>query len=275
MRAHARVSGYVGPMSDFDALLPPEMARKAEDVGVRKAGLPTLATLLLAVLAGAFIALGAAFATVALTGTAGLVPYGWARVVAGLCFSVGLGMVLVGGAELFTGNNLLVMAWASGRVSTRAVLRNWALVYAGNTAGAVGTAVLVWASGVVRGPVAETAVSIAKAKLALDPLSAFASGVLCNTLVCLAVWLSLSARATSDRLVAIALPVAAFVAMGFEHCIANLYFFPLAWLVGAPGGWGRFLLHNLLPVTVGNVVGGAVLVAAVYWGIYLRKPGPA
>lgn len=278
-----------------DALLPPEMARRAEEIGVKKAGLDAPSTVLLAVLAGSFIALGAAFATVAWAGTAGEVPWGWARVVGGACFSVGLMMVVVGGAELFTGNNLLVMAWASGKVPTTRLLRNWGLVFLGNAVGAVATAALValgrsWTFG--QGAAGRVALDIAAAKLALDPLPAVVLGVLCNTLVCLAVWMSFSARSTADRLLAVFLPITAFVACGFEHSIANLYFVPLGIFIrelapetfwAAIGrtpadyaglGWIPFLWKNLLPVTVGNVIGGGGLVAAVYWVIYLR-PRPS
>lgn len=277
----------------LDALVPPEMARKAEEVGVGKVEADTLRTLLLAVLAGAFIALGANLSTIAMTDSAAM-PWGWARLVGGLAFSLGLGLVVVGGAELFTGNTLVVMAWASGRVRLLAVLRHWGLVYLGNAVGAVATAGLVFASGQYRmagGRVGRTVLDAAAAKVALVPQEAFALGVLCNVLVCLAVWMSMSARSTVDRLAVVALPVAAFVAGGFEHSIANLYVIPLAMAVRAfapaaywaPGGPepARYdavaldgLLANLVPVTLGNLVGGAVLVGLVYWVVYLRRPAP-
>lgn len=282
----------VEPPGGFDALLPPAMARRAEDVGVKKAGMDTPRTLLLAVLAGAFIALGADGAIVALTGTSGVVPWGWSRVVAGVVFSLGLGLVVVGGAELFTGNNLVVMAWASGRVRARAVLRNWGLVYAGNAVGAVATAAMVFLAGQYRfagGELGRTALEIAKAKASLPFTEAFALGVLCNALVCLAVWLAYSARTTVDRLACVSLPVAAFVAAGFEHSVANLFFLPLGLFIrldGADAFWTAIdrtpadyaaidlagLVANLVPVTLGNVVGGAGLVGLVYWAAYLRKP---
>ena len=200
-------------------------------------------------------------------------------------------LVVVGGAELFTGNALLVMAWANRRVSTRAVLRNWGLVLVGNAIGAIGTALLIVLAEQYRlgsGEVGLTALRIARAKLALDPVPAFALGVLCNGLVCLAVWLTLSARTTTDRVIAVVPPITAFVACGFEHSIANLYFAPVALFVRdlAPESyftavettraawsdlsWGGFVLDNLLPVTLGNIVGGALLVAGTYWFVYLR-----
>ncbi len=278
----------------IDALLPPEMARKAEELGVRKVGMPAARTLPLAVLAGAFIALGANLSAVVATGTAE-VPWGWARLLSGLSFSLGLGLVVVGGAELFTGNNLIVMAWASGRIRAMQVLRNWALVFLGNLVGALGTAAMVFLSGqyrFARGELGRTALDLARHKASLPLLDAFFLGILCNVLVCLAVWMSMSARSTVDRLAVVALPVAAFVAGGFEHSIANLYVLPLGMAIHrlAPGEfWNQIgrprgeydllslpaFLGNLGAVTAGNVVGGAVLVGLVYWVVYLRKADPS
>ena len=278
------------PLS-LDALLPPEMAAKAEQIGVKKAGMAAVPMFLLAVLAGAFIALGAGFTTTAIAGATGIVSYGVVRVLAGIVFSLGLILVVVGGAELFTGNNLIVMAWASGRVSTAQVLRNWGLVYVGNFVGAMGIALLMFLAQqheFGNGAVGRTALAIADAKLKLGFVQAVALGILCNVLVCLAVWLSFSARTTTDRILAVVPPIAAFVAAGFEHSIANMYFVPLALMIKAgatPGFWEAigqtpgdyatltadgFLIDNLLPVTLGNIIGGAVLVGSVYWCIYLR-----
>jgi formate transporter len=276
-----------GGLSQLDALLPPDMARRAEEVGVRKAAMDASTAFVLAVLAGAFIALGGVFATTALAG-AGSAPWGAVRVLAGVAFSVGLVLVVVGGAELFTGNNLIVMAWASRRVSTWALLRNWLIVFAGNFVGAGGTAVLVYLAGTHRsggGVFGATALAIAHAKVQLGFTQAVALGVLCNTLVCLAVWLTLSARSTADRVLAIVPPISAFVATGFEHSVANMYFVPFGLLITSLDGefaaaasepelpaltWGAFLGRNLLPVTIGNVIGGAGLVGLVYWFVYLR-----
>jgi formate transporter len=283
-----------GGVSQLDALLPSDMARRAEVVGVRKAAMDATTTFTLAVLAGAFIVLGGVFATTAMAG-AGSAPWGAIRVLAGVAFSVGLVLVVVGGAELFTGNSLIVMAWASRRVSTWALLRNWLIVFAGNFVGAGGIAALVYLAGTHRaggGAFGATAVAIAHAKVELGFTEAVALGVLCNTLVCLAVWLTLSARTTADRILAIVPPISAFVAAGFEHSVANMYFVPLGLLItsldpdfavaaGAPGParqaltWGAFLGCNLLPVTIGNVIGGAGLVGLVYWFVYLRaQPAP-
>jgi len=274
----------VHPAPSLDALLPPEMARKAEDVGTAKVNLSLLTTFVLAVLAGAFIALGAAFMTTVVAGTPTL-PFGLTRLLGGLAFSLGLVLVVVGGAELFTGNNLIVMAWADGRVRTVRVLRNWGVVYAGNFVGAVATAGMMVATENYRfghGAVGAAALGIAAAKVKLGFVQAMALGVLCNALVCLAVWLSFSARTTTDRVMCIVPPITAFVACGFEHSIANMYLVPYALLiptdywtsagVSFPPDltWEHFLAANLLPVTIGNLIGGVVLVGLVYWLVYVR-----
>lgn len=272
----------------IDALLPAEMAVRAEYIGVRKAETPALTTFILAILAGAFIALGAIFATTTAAGTSGVLPYGVAKLLTGFVFCLGLILVVVGGAELFTGNNLIVMAWASRKVSTSALLRNWAIVYLGNFVGSFGTVVLVFLSKQYTfggGSVGTTALGIANAKVGLAPIQAVALGILCNILVCLAVWLTFSARSTLDKIAAIVFPITAFVAAGFEHSVANMYFVPIGLLIKSldPGfatalpldlsglTWGRFLLNNLLPVTVGNIIGGSLFVAAVYWTIFLYR----
>ncbi|MET0852946.1 MAG: formate/nitrite transporter family protein [Candidatus Rokuibacteriota bacterium] len=276
--------------STLDALLPLEIARRAERVGVAKLAMPLARVFTLAVLAGAFIALGGVFATTALAGTAG-VPWGPARVLAGVAFSLGLILVVVGGAELFTGNNLIVMAWAAGHAGTRAVLLNWLVVYAGNFLGAAATALLVFVAGTHRGgngAFGAAALGIAHGKLQLGFTQAVALGILCNALVCLAVWLSYGGRTAADRILAVVFPISAFVAAGFEHSVANMYFVPFALLIARfdPGfaagagltgvdlGWVAFVAGNLAPVTLGNLIGGAGLVGAVYWSVYLR-PGAA
>jgi formate transporter len=273
----------------IDALLPPEMARKAERIGITKAEAPWATTFVLAILAGAFIALGAVFATTTLSGGTDL-PYGVARLLTGVTFSLGLILVVVAGAELFTGNNLIVMAWASRRVSTVRLLRNWAIVYAGNFVGAVATAAIVYAGRQYEfghGSVGETALAIGNAKTGLGFGQAVALGALCNALVCLAVWLCYSARTTTDKILAIVPPIAAFVAAGFEHSVANMYFIPFALFVKsdrafvhslspAPDvtnlSWTHFFVANLVPVTLGNVLGGGLMVGAIYWFVYLRRP---
>lgn len=274
----------------IDSLLPDEMAVRAEAVGEKKASLDAPRLFVLAVLAGAFISFGAMFATVAATGAEGVLPWGVTRVLVGLVFSLGLILVIVGGAELFTGNTLIVMAWAAKRVRTVAVLRNWAIVYVGNFVGAMATAALIFGSGqheFAGAEVGRTALAIANAKGELGFGQALALGVLCNVLVCLAVWLSFSARTTFGKIMAVIPPVAAFVAGGFEHSVANMYFMPVALFIEAGAGegfwqaaggaagdytslsWGDFVL-NLIPVTIGNIIGGSALVGAVYWFVYLR-----
>lgn len=258
----------------LDAYAPRQIAARVEEAGVGKARLPLLTQALLGVLAGAFIGLGALLYTL-VASDAGL-GFATSRLLGGLVFSLGLVLVIVAGAELFTGNNLIVMAWASGRIGTRALLTNWAVVCVANLVGAVGLAVLVWLSGHASlngGEVGRTAVRIATAKAGLPLAEAFFRGVLCNVLVCMAVWMALAGRSVLDKVVAVVFPVTAFVAAGFEHSIANMYFFPVALLLGAPLG-AAGIAHNLLPVLAGNIVGGSVLVAGVYWLVYLR-PGAA
>ena len=279
----------------IDALLPAQIAQKAEAIGAQKARLDAPSLFVLAVLAGAFIALGAMFATTTLAGADGVIPFGASRALAGFVFSLGLILVIVGGAELFTGNTLMVMAWAARKVSLRDMLRAWGIVYAGNFVGAFGTAVLVFLSGQFLGgggSVAAVAVGVAHAKVALSFDHALFLGVLCNVLVCLAVWLSLGARSTSDKILAVLFPVSAFVAAGFEHSVANMYLIPLglfikAWgLATLPSGvsavmpdlssltWANFA-WSLVPVTLGNLIGGGGLVGTVYWFVYLRPQGRA
>lgn len=256
------------------ARAPREIARQVEQAGVAKAHTDTLTLFVLAVLAGAFISLGALLYTFVVTGST--LGFGWTRWLGGLAFSLGLILTVVAGAELFTGNNLIAMAWASGLIDTRAVLRNWTIVYAGNVAGCLGTVALALAAGaggMGGGAVGETAIGIAAGKAGLSVGVAFARGVLCNALVCLAVWLTLGGRTVSDRILAVLFPVAAFVAMGFEHSIANWFFLPFGAALAAPGTVGlEGMARNLTAVTLGNVAGGTLLVAGVYWVAYLR-PG--
>ena len=263
-----------------DAYAPAQIAMRVREVGVTKATMPVLTMFALAILAGAFIALGALFYTVTVTtGNDATVPFGLLRLAGGVTFSLGLVLVVVGGAELFTGNNLIAMAWASGRVTTQQVMRNWGWVYLGNLVGAVGTAVLVWLAGVhtmSNGAVGETMVQIARSKIALDPVSALARGVLCNVLVCLAVWLCMGARSVTDKILAIVFPITAFVAGGFEHSVANMYFLPIGIVLAAGGPASLSVLgalSNLVLVTIGNILGGTILVALVYWFVYLRAEG--
>jgi formate/nitrite transporter len=242
----------------------------------------------LAVLAGAFISLGAMFSTVVTAGDGA--PLGVSRLLGGVVFSLGLILVVVAGAELFTGNTLLVIATASRRLPLRALFRTWAIVYVGNFAGALATTLALFWSGFYDGAVGASALDIASAKTSLPFREAILLGVLANALVCLAIWLSLSARSVTDKILAIVFPISAFVAAGLEHSIANMSFIPAAlfmkmwspqslWtsLHTTPGDyptitWKNLFVGNLVPVTIGNIIGGAVLVGLVYWFVYLHRP---
>jgi formate/nitrite transporter len=286
----------------FDAILPPGMAAKAEDLGVKKAALPGMSMFVLAILAGAFIA--AIFATtvgagsMAVTDPAGQAAYsaglpaGVTRLLMGLTFTVGLILVVVGGSELFTGNNLIVMAFASGKVTLGGLLRNWVIVYSGNFVGSVVTAYIVFLGKQYTffgNAIGRTVLSIGEFKCSFTFVQAVALGIMCNALVCMAVWLCYSARTTTDKILSIIPPIATFVAAGFEHSVANMYFIPVALFVKYFGDssffeaigktaadfphltWGNFFLGNLLPVTIGNIIGGAGMVGLIYWFVYLRK----
>ena len=287
----AAPTGVTTAPPSLDALMPPQIAAKAEDVGVAKAGMSALRTLSLAVLAGAFIGLGAMFATTVTAGSADAIPFGLAKLIAGVAFSLGLILVVVGGAELFTGNNLIVMAWAERRIPIRRVLRNWGLVYAGNLVGALATVLLIYASKQYQfgdGAVGANALAVAQTKTSLGFGQAIALGIMCNALVCLAIWLTYAARSVTDKVLAILFPITAFVAAGFEHSIANTYFLPMGLLIHdrAPASfwhasgtspsdfpditWTHALVDNLLPVTIGNIIGGSVMVGLAYWLIYVR-----
>ncbi len=268
----AATSHAAGHAHGFDAYAPAEIAARVRAFSVVKARLPLRSLVMLGLLAGAYIGLGSLmFTLVAADATLGFAA---TRFVGGLAFSLGLLIVTVAGAELFTGNNLLAMAWADGQVSTRALMRNWSVVCLANAAGAAGLALLVWWSGhgaLNGGAVGQTVVRIALAKAELPGTEAFFRAVLCNLLVCMAVWMSQAARSVADKAVAIVFPITGFVAAGFEHSIANMYFFPLAALLGAPLD-AMLALRQLAIVIAGNLLGGSVLVALAYRTIY-RHPG--
>lgn len=282
-----------GPLEvRIDPLTPAEMAARAENVGVTKANLDFISMLALGILAGAFIGLGAEIATIVGTNTG--MGYGPTRMIMGLSFTLGLILVIVAGAELFTGNTLITMAWTSGKVTTFQLLRNWAIVYLGNLIGSLGTVAIVYFGKVYSfsgNSVGVTALNIANSKVNLEWGQAVALGILCNALVCLAVWLCFSARSTTDKILSIVPPISAFVASGFEHSVANMYFIPMGVVLAgqqqvveaatkAANGvapnlanltWAGFFINNLIPVTIGNIIGGSVLVGAVYWVVYRRK----
>ena len=266
----------------FDAFSPKEIAERVETIGVAKARLPLLSMLMLGVLAGAFIGLGALF-FVLIKSDASL-GFATSQLLGGLAFSLGLILVIVAGAELFTGNNLLAMAWADGKITTFELLKSWAIVCSANFIGAVGLALLVFLSGhtdMNNGAIADQYVRIAAAKCVMPFWTALFKGILCNALVCMAVWMALAGRSVIDKVVAIVFPISAFVAAGFEHSIANMYIIPLAMLLKMFGHsglnayaitWFGFF-SNLAPVILGNLIGGSVMVALVYHIIYRWAPG--
>ena len=252
----------------FDAFSPAEIAQRVEQVGVAKARLPLRALIMLGILAGAFIGLGSLYYVIVVSDPA--LPLALQRLLGGVAFSLGLLLVVVAGAELFTGNNLIAMAWAEGKVTTRELVYNWLVVCCANFAGAVLLAAIVFLSGHAQTHAA-TYLKIAAAKTSLPFVQAFFSGVMCNVLVCLAVWMTLAGHSVLDKAVAIVAPISAFVAAGFEHSVANMYFIPLGMMLQAATAQPvelSGLARNLVPVIAGNLVGGSVLVALVYYVIY-------
>jgi formate/nitrite transporter len=260
----------------FDAYTPREIAQRVQDACMLKARLPFLQLAMLGILAGGFIGLGSLYYVIVVSDPT--LGFAGQRVLGGVVFSLGLLLVVVAGAELFTGNNLLAMAWADGCLPTRDVLYNWAVVCAANFLGAAGLAAVVFLSGhtdMNGGAIGQTYLKIAAAKSSLPFWEAFFRGVLCNVLVCMAVWMTLAGRSVMDKFIAIVFPISAFVAAGFEHSIANMYFLPLAMMLQASAGQAvevAGLWRNLVPVIAGNLVGGSVLVALVYYVIYRRSP---
>jgi formate/nitrite transporter len=236
----------------------------------------TLPLVMLGLLAGAFIGLGGMLFVIVKSDAS--LSFAISQLLGGFVFCLGLILVVIAGAELFTGNNLLAMAWADGQITTREVLRNWLWVCAANFVGATGLALLVYLSGHTHangGAIGATVLKIALNKQNLPWHEAFFKGVLCNVLVCLAVWMAMAGRSVMDKVVAIVFPITAFVAAGFEHSIANMYFMQLALIIQyfEPVTAGNALsvagmFGNLVPVILGNLVGGSVLVGLVYHLIY-------
>lgn len=287
--APAPVPAPAAPVLSCDP--PPAVAKTAVGVAQKKAttALPSLC--LLAVLAGAYIALGAILFTIVTNDLSGYLGDGLTRLIGGASFSLGLILVILGGAELFTGNNLLVTAFLDKKITGRQVLNNWFWVYLFNFAGALLVVLLFYYSGIWKangGAIGVRAVNVAYAKATLPFGEALFRGIFCNWLVCLAVWLSFAAKDAVSKIVGIMIPITAFVAAGFEHSIANMYFIPMGlFLKGsetlqallAPGvieglTWQGFFVNNLIPVTIGNIIGGAVFVAMAYWIAYLRPAMP-
>ncbi|BEL98609.1 MULTISPECIES: formate transporter FocA [Serratia] len=276
--------------SPFDLILPAATAKIAEDAGVYKATKHPLKTFYLAITAGVFISIAFVFYITATTGTAG-VPFGLAKLVGGICFSLGLMLVVVSGADLFTSTVLIVIAKASGRISWGQLGANWLNVYLGNLVGALFFVALIWFSGeymVANGQWGLNVLQTADHKLHHTFIEAVCLGILANLMVCLAVWMSYSGRTLTDKMLAMVLPVGMFVASGFEHSIANMFMIPMGIVVkhfAAPEFWqavgavpeqfahltvSNFIIDNLIPVTIGNIIGGGLLVGLTYWVIYLR-----
>lgn len=268
-----------------DAFTPAQVAQKVKSLGVNKAAMPLLPLIVLSLMAGAFISFGAMYYTVVMTHPSD--AYGAAKMLGGIAFSLGFILVVIAGAELFTGNNLIVMAWMRGRVSAGQLLQNWVIVYIANAIGALVTTYLVFASGFLDGghhAVGVTALKVGIAKASLSTSEAFVRGMFCNALVCLASWMVYASRSVTDKVFAVLFPISAFVAMGFEHCIANMFMIPIAMFaaldpqVVAMSGLSeeviaglnvQALLHNIVPVTLGNILGGGVMVAMAYYIVYL------
>lgn len=264
---------------------PTQMLEKVSSAGVLKANLKFWPLFLLAILAGMYIAFGGVFSTLVATGATGVIPYGIIKLLQGIVFSLGLILVVVGGAELFTGNILMVIPLFQGKIHLIQLLRNWVIVYLGNFVGSILTALLMISARtylVADGQYGKTLLTIADSKLHYTFLQSFSLGILCNILVCLAVWLCFSARNTTDKILSILFPISAFIAAGFEHSVANMYLIPVGIFLKHmdPGfsanfvldvtslKFGNFFLANLLPVTLGNIIGGGLFVGLFYFLIY-------
>ncbi|MHB1346392.1 MAG: formate/nitrite transporter family protein [Candidatus Humimicrobiaceae bacterium] len=271
----------------FDDYASADIAKRVEEAGVKKANLNFLSLFLLSILAGAFIAIAAEFFTLVIFDSN--LGVGLTNLIGGLCFSIGLILVVIAGAELFTGNTMIVMAFASRIVTWKQLLKNWSVSYVGNFIGSLSVVLLMYLTNQWKTKeflLGAKALQIAANKVNLGFLEAFASAILCNALVCLAVWLCFSARTVVSKIAAIIFPITAFVASGFEHSIANMYFIPIGMVLKknpnviealsktAPDlDISRLnlmgLLGNLLPVTLGNIIGGAVMVGLIYWIIII------
>jgi len=256
----------------LDAYSPRRIARLVDEIGVIKANQSIIKTFVLGILAGVFIAFGAMLYTLVITDSQ--LGFGLTKLIGGVSFSLGLILVVVAGAELFTGNNLIVMAWANKEVSNKNILLNWTIVYVANFIGAIMAVIAMLGTGLLDnngGLVQTVALEIAYSKVNTDIYELFMRGVLCNALVCLAVWMCVAAHDVASKVMAIIFPISAFVALGFEHSIANMYFIPLGMFLSEGDISLYDLFYNLIPVTLGNIIGGSVCVALVYWLVYIRE----
>lgn len=261
-----------------DAITGFDLLEKAEQVGVGKAGMAPFKIFLSAVLAGAFIAFGAMYFCIVISDTS--LSFALQRVLGGLAFTLGLVLVLVAGAELFTGNTLMVCAASSKKISWKIVLKNWLIVWLGNLVGSLIAVALIYLAHVPEmngGGVAEAMVNTAISKTSNDWYVTLVKGVLCNTFVCLAVWIGYASRSVTDKVIGVLLPISAFVAAGFEHCVANMFFLPMGFIlnlegVGVPEAIAvTGILENICFATIGNIIGGAVCVGMMYWLIHRKK----
>lgn len=275
------------PMPDPVCLSAVALEAKAEAVGVGKANLELGRCFVLAIMAGMQIGLGALFMLFVKSDSS--LPFAGSQVLGGVCFSVGLICVIVAGSELFTGNNLMVMAKFSGKISMRALLKNWVVVWVGNFAGSLLLVAIVFACGSASmngDGVGNAMVSVATTKINLPWMTIFFRGILCNLLVCLAVWMGFAGKSVIDKIFTSIFPVMAFVACGFEHCVANMFFLPMGVLAYSAGFGGEVahaaacmnaggVLYNISAATLGNIVGGAVIVGCIYWIAYHKKEAAA
>lgn len=265
-----------------EALTPAQITQKAEDLGVTKTEMSFGRSFALSIMAGAFIAMGAMFFSLVVGDPA--LPFATQRVLGGFLFCLGLILVVVAGAELFTGNTMIVMTAASKRIKWSAVWKNWIVVFFGNFLGAlviVGLVFLSDMSAMNGGQVGQTMVSVAAGKMHADWLVLFAKGIMCNFLVCLGVWMAYASKTVADKILAVVFPITAFVACGFEHCVANMFFLPMGALLAscgiAPAGIDPAsvnmlgALYNWSATVPGNIVGGALMVGMMYWFIYRKK----
>ena len=262
------------------AYSPEEIVKQTLNTSVKKVKKPVLTSFLLGILAGAFIGLGALFYTIVKSDP----TYSFAtkQIFGGLVFSLGLILVVVAGAELFTGNNLIAIAWAEGKVCYRKMIKNWIIIFFSNMLGAVSLAFMVYFSGHLEmnnGEIAKIYVKMAEAKCALPFSTAFFRGLLCNILVCLGVWMAMGGKTLTDKVLVIIFPITLFVAAGFEHSIANLFIIPLGLIIQTFGDVSittnalsiSGMINNIIPVVLGNIVGGSVLVGLMYYFIFLRN----
>lgn len=265
-----------------DALTPAEIQAKTENVCVSKACMPLRKLLPLSMLAGMFIAFGAMYFCIVLGDST--LPFAIQRVLGGVCFCLGLILVFAAGAELFTGNVFLIMAKASGKISWGQLGRNWALVWMGNLVGAliaVGLLYMAHIGDLNSGGVGQAMVSVAVGKVTPEWITIFFKGILCNIFVCLGVWIAYSSRTVVDKVFGVLFPISAFVAAGFEHCVANMFFLPMGYILKlsgvAPEGLDLSaldipgILYNLSAATVGNIIGGAVFIGMVYWFAFHKE----